>query len=324
MYYINSNNNELNLNIDNYINYLNSNEINPFLLCTNYNHKIGELLPLEEMKNIMDAKKVNLTEDDYDYDDEIDSIYYIKNHNNSKIDLQSTDNSTKLSLEQDKSNEEKKEDFFKKIINFKTVLHQKRGRKEKVGINKKKNKKCHSANDFDNIQRKIQVHFIKFLIKLANDAIKTILGKKNKLYFKDIKYELKKIVNHKYVENLKKLNYADIIQMNISTKNKNFDEDTNKKVFLKICQNSEELKKMFGKNFLYIFQKYYFGLKNDIKEINFEGIKIILSSKTKGFYHLLKKNEINEEIFKKVVDDVYFSDKNYLLEKKFITIDYEK
>ena len=43
------------------------------------------------MKNIMDAKNVNLTEDDYDYDDEIDSIYYIKNHNNSKIDLQSTD-----------------------------------------------------------------------------------------------------------------------------------------------------------------------------------------------------------------------------------------
>ena len=126
------------------------------------------------------------------------------------------------------------------------------------------------------------------------------------------------------MENLKKLNYADIIQMNISTKNKNFDEDTNKKVFLKICQNSEELKKMFDKNYLYIFQKYYFGLKNDIKEINFEGIKIILSSKTKGFYHLLKKNEINEEIFKKVVDDVYFSDKNYLSEKKFITIDYEK
>ena len=112
MYYINTNNNELNLNIDNYINYLNSNEINPFLLYTNYNHKIGELLPLEEMKNIMDAKKVNLTEDDYDYDDEIDSIYYIKNHNNSKIDLQSTDNSTKLSLEQDKSNEEKKERLF--------------------------------------------------------------------------------------------------------------------------------------------------------------------------------------------------------------------
>ena len=126
------------------------------------------------------------------------------------------------------------------------------------------------------------------------------------------------------MENLKKLNYADIIQMNISTKNKNFDEDTNKKVFLKICQNSEELKKMFDKNYLYIFQKYYYGLKNDIKEINFEEIKIILSSKTKGFYHLLKKNEINEEIFKKVVDDVYFSDKNYLSEKKFITIDYEK
>ena len=42
MYYINTNNNELNLNIDNYINYLNSNEINPFLLYTNYNHKIGE------------------------------------------------------------------------------------------------------------------------------------------------------------------------------------------------------------------------------------------------------------------------------------------
>ena len=82
-------------------------------------------------------------------------------------------------------------------------------------------------------------------------------------------------------------------------------------------------KNVWQKLFIYI-PKIYFGLKNDIKEINFEGIKIILSSKTKGFYHLLKKNEINEEIFKKVVDDVYFSEKKYLLEKKFITIDYEK
>ena len=76
-------------------------------------------------------------------------------------------------------------------IAFKTVLYHKRGRKKE----KKSCNSLHSSGDFDNIQRKIQVSFINFLISLANDAIKTLIGKQCKFYFKDIMYKYKKKAN---------------------------------------------------------------------------------------------------------------------------------
>ena len=121
-----------------------------------------------------------------------------------------------------------------------------------------------------------------------------------------------------YVETLKECKYSDIIQKEISPKNKKFCPDENKKVYIKVCQISEKLKSLFDKNYLYIFQKYYYQIEKDEKEINIDGIKINLASKTKGFYRLLEKNEINREKFKKIVNDVYFSGKNYLKEKKFL------
>ena len=293
-------------------------EINyTYPLCVN-NHQILQNISLDEIKKIIEGPKLDINEDNVD--DRDDSIYFIKNQNISNIDLQSTDNSTKnISLQFYNIINGKKEDYFNKKINFKIILHHKRGRKGKENKNNKKYKKCHGSDDFDNIQRKIQVHFINFLIKLANDIIKSIFGKKSKLHFKTIKYELKKIVNHKYIENLKQCNYSDIIQMKVSPKNRNFGEDTNKNSYILACQNSEEIKKIFDKNYLYIFQKYYYSLKKNEKKIDLDGININLSPKTKGFYNLLGKNEVNKDKFFDVVKNVYFKDKNYLIEKKFIT-----
>ena len=180
-------------------------------------------------------------------------------------------------------------------------------------------KKLHGPGDFDNIQRKIQVHFITYLIKLANDIIKTILGNKVKYHFRDIKYDIKKIVNHDYVEYLKKVNYSDILQMVISPKNKKYDENSNKKLYKKLIEESDLFKKIFDKEYLYIMQKYYFELKGNETEIDFDGIKIKLSNKTKPFPHLLQKNESEKNKFNNVAKDVYFSNVNYLIEKKFVT-----
>ena len=118
-----------------------------------------------------------------------------------------------------------------KNVTFKTILHQKRGRKEKNAII---GKKYHGSGDFDNIQRKIQVNFINFLINLANDAVHTILGKESKFIFKDVKYIFKKVVNHNYVEKLKKSKYSDIVQMKVSPKNRSYNEDSNRETYLQI------------------------------------------------------------------------------------------
>jgi hypothetical protein len=291
-----------------------SNEIDgsPFF---SLNIEKSQNIELNEFNNIMEENK---RDQEYEEEEDIlDSLYFIKKVKNTNTELQSTECLTKASLSQGNTIFGKKEDFFHKIINFKTVLHHKRGRKEKAGVNKNKSNKYHGSDDFDNIQRKIQVHFINFLIGLANDILRKIFGKKNKLHFKDIKYNLKKIVNLKYVEYLKQCKFADILQMKISPKNKKFGEKTNKNTYLKACDNSEELKNIFDKNYLYIFQKYYFELKPNEKDINFEGKIIPLSLKTKGFYNLLEKNKFSKK-FNDIIKDVYFTNTNYLNDKKFM------
>ena len=298
-----------------------SNENNLQFPFKTYNQQFSENITLEQIKNIIDEPKLDLNEEE-DLDT-LESIYFIKKQNNSKIELQSTDTTTKqLSLLSQDSISVKKEDNLTKKINFKTMLYHKRGRKQMNNSGIDKRKKCHGSGDFDNIQRKIQVHYMNFLISLGNDILKSILGKKIKFQFKDVKYEIKKIVNHNNLEHLKTLNYSDILQMEISPKNKKLKEDNNKNIYKNICQNSEILKKIFDKKYIYIFQKYYYTLKNNEKEIDFDGIKINLNTKTKAFFNLLKKNENEKEKFMGIVEDVYFSNVNYLIEKKFFTTNF--
>ena len=293
---------------------------NDFLFPLNSNQhlskKSNEKLSFEEFKKIMDDSKSETNKSEITDDESLELIYFIKKPKISKIELQSTFNTSKsISFNSDINI---KDDFSTTgNINFKTVLYHKRGRKvkQKEKINKYLYR-YHGSSDFDNIQRKIQVNFITFLVNLANDAIKTVLGKKTKYFFKDVRYDFKKIVSHKYVENLKKCKYSDIIQMKISLKNKNYGENLNKDTFLEICKISPELKNFFDKNYLYIFRKYYVGLKNNQDIIDFDGLKVELSPMTKGFLNLLKKNEAGKEKFNNVLQDVYLSDSNYINEKQ--------
>ena len=271
-------------------------------LNENINNEMDSNISLKEMEDIMKDSPKN----EFDEDDSTD-IYFTKS---SKIDLQSTDCSSKIFSLTDK--DEICKDFFR------TVLHKKRGRKKEKEEKEKKSKKCHSSDDFDNIQRKIQVSFISFLIRLANDLLKNIFGQKTKFHFKDVDYELKKIVNHKYIECLKKSNYSDIMKMRISPKNKRFSQFENKETLNKVCKYSPFLKKFFRNNYLYIFQKYYCTIINNKEEVDIDGFKVILSPKTKTFYNLLVKNESNKKKFNSVVEDVYFSEINYNNNQKFV------
>lgn len=98
-------------------------------------------------------------------------------------------------------------------INFKVVLHHKRGRKKSE--KNLCNQNYHYSDDFDNILRKIQVSFITFLIRLSNDALKTVFGKETGYLFKDINYKHKKKIKHNYIEYLKTITLGDILQMDI-------------------------------------------------------------------------------------------------------------
>ena len=82
---------------------------------------------------------------------------------------------------------------------FKTRHYKNRGiepvKKAKLFVNKK-----HNRADFDNLQTKIQVHFINFLINFINDIAHTIFNSNN-ISFKDINYQAKKKINHSYIIN---------------------------------------------------------------------------------------------------------------------------
>ena len=184
--------------------------------------------------------------------------------------------------------------------------NKKRGRKSlKIG------KRQHSALDQDNIIRKIQVHFISFIIDFTNDIIQTIFPNDKNMLFKSINYEHKKTVNHSYIQNLFSKNIGEIVQLEASPKNKKFDKNINKIIYEKLS-NIELFKKLFQLSYLEMFNRYYY---QEGKDIDVFGYKIKLSQRTKFFSDLLNKNitssgkikEISEEYFlqKKDINPIF-------------------
>ena len=189
-----------------------SNEMEIIQTLNSNNQSKDKIFQIDNIKNIFDESCLTLNESDDEENEK--SIYFLKKQDNFEIESRISENSTNIFTDQEKYLKGKKEDSFKKKINFKTVWRKKRGKKAKDNENNS-TKKPHGSDDFDNIQRKIQVHFITFLISFANDKLRNIFGNKCKYNFKDVKYDLKRIVNHKNVEYLKQSKYSDIIQMKI-------------------------------------------------------------------------------------------------------------
>ena len=117
-----------------------------------------------------------------------------------------------------------------KHMNF--FVSKKRGRKNKS------NKKIHSGFDDDNIQRKIQVHYISFITNFINDIISTFNKSERVLLFKNIDYKLKKVVSQEFFQKLKTLKVSDIIQMRPSPKMKIHHDHVNQEIYKEICSNS--------------------------------------------------------------------------------------
>ena len=196
----------------------------------------------------------------------------------------------------------------KDILNYDKIkkFHKfsKRGRKAL-----KEGKRQHNALDQDNIIRKIQVHFLSFIIYFCNDLIHTVFSGNKDLSFKNIQYELKKTVNHAYIENLKSKTIGDILQLKASPKNKKFNGDINKKTFDYICNNNMLLKKFFEISYLDMFNNYYCQNK---REFIVEGYKVILSQRTRLFNDLISKNLSSAEKLKEIAEEYFFNKKKNL------------
>ena len=197
-----------------------------------------------------------------------------------------------------------------KTLFFSEYISRKRGRVSKIiNTTNSSKKKIHSADDWDNNIRKIQVHFLNFIIYYLNDIIYSYLKRKD-LFFLKFSYSDKKDINYDYVEKLKTYNIKQLLEnLRVSTKykKKKFQKDENiNGNKLNNLSKYNWFRQAIQTKFLELF-KIYYNKKEPLKEIYFEGIKIILSKGTKNFYALLQKYKIYEKKLIEVAELVYFN-----------------
>ena len=187
-----------------------------------------------------------------------------------------------------------KEQRDKKEISIKKEI--KAGRKRKREIDDENNGKTHTKDAYDNINRKIQVHFINFLIDSINEILENNGIKKK---FLDIDYNIKKNVKNVNVENLKTKEIGQILCEDISTKNKNqykIDKTINKNLYSEIIKK-DAIRKILSEKYINIFNNIYYKNKRDLNDY---GLNIKLSNKVKTYQDLLDKNNKNSEYIEKI------------------------
>ena len=178
-------------------------------------------------------------------------------------------------------------------------------------------KKRHTASDDDNILRKIQVQFLKFIISYTNDIIRSLINDKNIPHFKDLDYEIKKIVSYKFVELLKSSKLEDIVKLRITPKIKD-DENINEHIYNLVLEKCPIIQKFFDESYISLFKKYYEN-KNNI--FIFNGKVISLSPKTKActFNSLINKNYLFKEKIRLVCINYYLNSYKRVKKPKFKT-----
>ena len=180
----------------------------------------------------------------------------------------------------------------------------KRGRKSRrIGIYK-----IHDKKYEDNINRKIQVHYVKFIKDFINELLKTI-GIKN-LFFIPLDYNSIKLISKKHRAILNSKTIKEVFyDINISRKYSTKELDFNKKTCEKIEKEYEDVyQNILSKKFLFFFDKIYIkkNKKINMKEFGFDNLEIDL-----------KNIELFGDLLLKEKDDNYLIEKMDFCAKKF-------
>ena len=155
---------------------------------------------------------------------------------------------------------------------------------------------AYNKYSFDNILRKIQVHFISFIIQFIN-LVLLELGYRDKFY--NINYSLKTNVNKRNIEKLKISNIGYILSQKISLKYKK-DAKRNQIIYEKL-KNNPILSNIFSYNYKDFFKDFYYNKESNLN-LNKFGLNINLKhkygTKIKMYNDLKEKNKDSEYIKK--------------------------
>ena len=194
--------------------------------------------------------------------------------------------------------------------NIPVLINNKRKRGKKSL--KKINKKCHDNNRTDNLLRKIQVHYMSFIVSFLNIILKNLNYRER---FLKLDYQYKRNVNKDFVEDLKKKTIREIICNDISNKYKHNAKNTNVLIYKKV-KGEKAIYNILEENYLNLFRKVYYK-SNKMINLNEYGLNklIFLSNKVKMFKDLLRDIKSNEVHQKKISES---TKRNYLSKPMFI------
>jgi hypothetical protein len=284
----------------------NSIDINNFLLPYNSSFLTNNITHNDNNKINNEDYIINTKNDSKINQNDLVEIDFAETKNDLSINDQCFENTLYKS-------QNKNPKITKKLFNLQSydinnnLISKKRGRKSL----KKEILHVHTASDDDNILRKIQVHFLTFLVSFTNDYIDALfpnVDKKHILYFRHFDYKLKKIINHNSIEKMKTMTIGDILQMEASPKNKTCARNINQIVYIQLCQQHPELNQnYFNKTFKEFFIQYYYN-KNE-RTVLLNGLNIKLSNKTRSFNNLIQKNKDNSEKFRINASYFYMNNK---------------
>ena len=160
-----------------------------------------------------------------------------------------------------------------------------RGRKKNNKFLFNKNSYIHDKFRTDNLLRKVQNHYLNFIVLFLNEILQ-ILGFKEKLYFLNYKFKLN--ITKKNMHSLRRENIGNILCNEISpkylTKNKNINL-----VIIEKIKDNPVIKSILSENYLKLFKDIYYR-SNRIINLKYYGLNkvIILSKKIKMYQDLLK------------------------------------
>ena len=206
------------------------------------------------------------------------------------------------SFESSKDKTEEKENNILK--NNKWTCSQKKlsGRKRKSSFDNKG--KFHNKSQNDNILRKINGHFLNFLIDFMNQVLSKcniITENKKKNHFCGVNGDFKKIINKTNFDSICNQSISQILTLENNYKFKN--KNKNRELLNKIKDNNNEiLNKILSKKYIDIFKEVFYINK---KVIIYEGLQLNLPKTFDDFLVKVKANEDSsykmriEEVIKK-------------------------
>ena len=183
--------------------------------------------------------------------------------------------------------------------NDSTELTKKKRKRGKENSKGSKNAKVHNIFSQDNLLRKIQIHYLNFIISFLNNIIKH-LNYDDKKFLK-LNYEFKKNVSKNFFNTLKEKTIGEIITNKISLKYKKHEKNTNDVIYQELKEN-KVLNNLFSENYLKFFKKFYFKSYKiiSLKDYGLDK-EFVLSNKVKMYKNLLKDNESLGKNYKKVL-----------------------